>query len=349
LRAASAPPAGWADLAAIDETGSESVGTSEDVLPAAFCGGCGGRDVRPECLGSLERLGCFKVHWECWSECNLACRFCYRTRGVPLETRDAERLLEAVATAGAETIVFAGGDPSLRKDIGHLLGWARALGLLTDVQTNAHHVPAGFRQALTRADSAGLSLDGSTAEVHDRFRDKRGNFARVFELLGFLDRAGVPVIVRTVVARPNFRHVADLGELLLPYGNVAYWHLLEFSAVGAGYGSRREYELERCLFDEVVAQAEARYQGELEVRARGAEDKAGAYMLITPDGDAYGTAGDTVDGRYPRAGSMLGRHLSGLAEAIRFRREVHEPRYQAVAATFRELRGELAARPAESG
>lgn len=323
--------------------------TSEDVLPAAFCGGCDGAGVRPACKGSLERLGCLKVHWECWSECNLACRFCYRTRGVPLETRDAERLLAAVATAGAETIVFAGGDPSLRKDLGHLLARARALGLQTDVQTNAHHVPEGFRQALAGAHSAGLSLDGSTAEVHDRFRDKRGNFERVFGLLGFLDRAGVPVIVRTVVARPNFRHVADLGELLLPYGNVAYWHLLEFSAVGAGYRNRGDYELERRLFDDVVAQAKARYDGKLKVRARGSEDKSGAYMLITPDGDAYGTSEDTVDGRYPRAGSMLGCHLSELAEAIRFRREIHEPRYQAVAVTFRELREELAARPDESG
>lgn len=319
--------------------------TSDDNLPAAFCAGCGCPAVREACRGSLERLGAHKVHWECWSECNLSCQFCYRTRGVPLETPDAERLLAAVAAAGAETVVFAGGDPSLRRDIGHLLRRARALGLTTEVQTNAHHAPADFRQALIEADSVGLSLDGPTAEVHDRFRSTRGNFARVFKVLDLLERAGVPVIVRTVVAHPNFRQLADLGELLLPYGNVAFWHLLEFSAVGAGYRNRRMYELERVLFDEVVMQVTARYGGKLEILARRSEVKSGAYVMITPDGAVYGTAGETVDGRFPRVGSVLHDHLSELAERIEFRREVHEGRYWASSAKLRERREALAQAP----
>jgi MoaA/NifB/PqqE/SkfB family radical SAM enzyme len=319
------------------------VNTSEDVLSTAFCGGCGPA-VRQECQGSLKRLGCFKVHWECWSECNLACQFCYRTRGVPLQTSEAELLLAAVAVAGARTIVFAGGDPSLRRDIGHLLDWARQLHLTTEVQTNAQHAPAVFRQALMTADQAGLSLDGPTPEVHDRFRSKRGNFARVFKLLDFLDRAGIPVIVRTVVGRPNFRQVADLGELLLPYGNVTFWHLLEFSAVGAGYQNRWLYELERPLFDDVVEQVVVRYGGKLKVHVLREEDKSGAYVLVTPDGAAYGTSDQTVAGVYPRVGSMLRDHLSDLAAGIRFRRELHEPRYTNIDAELRKKGEDLAKR-----
>jgi MoaA/NifB/PqqE/SkfB family radical SAM enzyme len=316
--------------------------TSEGNPPTAFCGGCHGSAVREACRNSLQLLGAHKVHWECWSECNLSCQFCYRTQGVPLETPNAERLLAAVAVAGAETIVFAGGDPSLRGDIGHLLRRARALGLTTEVQTNAHHAPAGFRQALTEADSVGLSLDGPTAEVHDRFRSKRGNFARVSEALDLLQRAGVPVTVRTVVARPNFRQLADLGDLLLPYGNVAFWHLLEFSAVGTGYRNRQRYELERALFDEVVVQVTTRYEGKLEIHARRSEVKSGAYVMVTPDGAVYGTTDETVAGLYPRVGSVLRDHLSELAERIEFRREVHEDRYHEISARLREKREALA-------
>lgn len=319
--------------------------TSEDNILTSFCGGCGGSAVRPECRGSLQRLRAHKVHWECWSECNLSCQFCYRTRGVPLETPEAERLLAAVAVAGAETIVFAGGDPSLRRDIGHLLGRARALGLTTEVQTNAHHAPPSFRQALTKADSAGLSLDGPTAEVHDRFRSKRGNFARVFELLDVLERACVPVTVRTVVARPNHREIAALGELLLPYGYVVFWHLLEFSAVGTGYRNRRVYDLDRTLFDEVVAQVTGRYEGKLEIHARRSEVKSGAYVMVTPDGAVYGTSDHTVDGIYPRVGSALRDHLSDLAEEIEFRPQVHEDRYRAIEMKLREKRKALAQHP----
>jgi MoaA/NifB/PqqE/SkfB family radical SAM enzyme len=226
--------------------------------------------------------------------------------------------------------VFAGGDPSLRNDLGDLLGVARELGLRTEVHTNAQHAPEGFQSALTGADCVGLSLDGPTPESHDGFRSKRGNFVRVFELLDFLERTGVPVIVRTVVARPNYRQVADLGELLLPYGNVAFWYLLEFSSVGTGYRNRRLYELERARFNEIAKEAVARYGGKLEIHARRSEDKSGAYVMITPDGDVYGPSGQAVDGLYPRVGSVLNNHLSGLAQAVEFQRKPNEDRYQRI-------------------
>jgi len=301
--------------------------------------------VRPECRGSLKRLGANKVHWECWSRCNLDCAFCYRMKGEPLRTGDAERLLATVATAGAETVVFAGGDPSLRNDLGHLVKTARPLGLRIEIQTNAHHAPAGVRQALASADWVGLSLDGPTPQVHDRFRNKPGNFARVFDLLGFLDGAGVPVIVRTVVTRPNHREVADIGDLLLPYGNVTHWYLLEFSAVGSGFFNQRTYALERALYDQVNAEIVERYAEKLDIHARRSEDKAGAYVMITPDGAVYGTGGDTVDGRYHRVGSVLHDHLGELAGRIGFRREVHEPRYREINEKLQERREVLAQRP----
>jgi MoaA/NifB/PqqE/SkfB family radical SAM enzyme len=301
--------------------------------------------VRPECRGTLQRLGANKVHWECWSRCNLSCGFCYRTTGEPLPTGEAERLLAAVATGGAGTIVFAGGDPSLRADLGQLVATAQAFGLRVEIHTNAQHAPARVREALAAADWVGLSLDGPSEQVHDRFRSKQGNFARVLELLGFLDRAGVPVIVRTVVAQPNFREVADLGELLLPFGNVAFWYLLEFSAVGSGYHNRRIYDLERDRFDEVTGAIVARYGDKLDVRPRPLEDKEGAYVMVTPDGDVYGTTGETVDGHFPRVGSMLCDHLDELTGRIEFRRELHEPRYHEINGKLRERREVLAQRP----
>jgi len=64
--------------------------------------------------------------------------------------------------------------------------------------------------------------------------------------------------------------------------------------------------------------------------------------MITPDGAVYGTADQTVDGLYPRVGSVLQDHLSELAERIEFRREVHEDRYRVIHAKLREKREALA-------
>lgn len=37
-----------------------------------------------ECRDAFKRIGLSKLHWECWSDCNLHCKFCYRTVDTPL-------------------------------------------------------------------------------------------------------------------------------------------------------------------------------------------------------------------------------------------------------------------------
>jgi pyruvate-formate lyase-activating enzyme len=293
-----------------------------------FCGGCND-EVRPECRGSLSRIGAYKVHWECWSDCNLPCSFCYRTRGAPLRTDEAENLLAAIATAGPETVVFTGGDPSLRGDIGHLLAYARALGLITEVHTNGQHTPERYRQALTTADYVGLSLDGPSAEIHDAFRGKQGNFKRVLGLFDFLEAAAIPVVVRTVLAQPNHKVAADIGELLVGRRNLLSWHLLEFSPVGSGFRNSWMYELDRTVFDEKAAEARMRFGDTIDIFVSRLEDKSGTYVLVTPDAQAYGTLASPLDGLYPLVGSMLREHLSELAGSIGFRPDRHEELYLA--------------------
>jgi MoaA/NifB/PqqE/SkfB family radical SAM enzyme len=295
-----------------------------------FCGGCSPGAVDDACRGSFERLGAHKVHWESWSRCNLGCGFCYRSEGVPLGPDDGLRLVSAVATAGASTIVFAGGDPALRSDLGDLVAAAHSVGLQIEVHTNAQFSPEHIRRTLSGVDCVGLSLDAPTAALHDTLRHTRGNFAKVRSLLRFLEDAGIPVIVRTVVIAPNYLVVPDIGELLLGARNVLAWYLLEFSPVGLGFRTRREHELPRERFDEVAAEASRRYGADLEVHARRLEDNSGGYVRVTPDGLAYGTGGAAVDGIYSKAGSVLQDHLSDLAAGIGFQRERHEPRYAMV-------------------
>ena len=110
----------------------------------------------------------------------------------------------AVRTGGAHGIVFAGGDPSIRPDICSLFEFARSIGLLVEVHTNAQCIRAEFLELLREADLVGLSLDGPDAETHDGFRGKPGNFDKVLTVLHQLSESGTPIVVRTVVAKPQF-------------------------------------------------------------------------------------------------------------------------------------------------
>ena len=294
--------------------------------------------MAPECHNTLKRKGCIKVHWECWSECNLGCPFCYRTMGAPLTTEQALLLLRVVHTAGVRSIVFAGGDPSIRGDIGQLVSAARELEMRVEIQTNAHHVRPEFLTILRTVDMVGLSLDGEDAETHDQMRQKPGNFQRVVDLLASLNEAEVPVIVRTVVTNVNFARIRGLGDVLTQFQNLRRWSLMQFTPAGMGALHRATYSIDRASFDSTVSAIKSSFQRQDLVHAYPIEDKPGVYCLVTPDGKVFGTTPTTNGGLYPVAGNALTDHISGWAERLPFDAERHWRRYGADAVRSRPSR-----------
>lgn len=268
------------------------------------------------------------MHWECWSLCNLGCKFCYRTLGSPLDTSGAKRLLSSIAFGGVGAVVFAGGDPTLRRDLPDLLEYARGLGLLVEVQTNTHYMPREMRAALLGplTDLIGLSLDGATAETHDAIRETRGNFQRVFSFLDSAQQVGKPVILRTVVTRRNRHEVASIGDLIGGYSNIVRWSLLEFTPVGEGYTNADVFSVPHSDYLEAVALARSVYAGNASIDSFDGPSKIGTYALVTPEGKLYGTTKAT-DGRYPIVGDLLQDHLSRLASSLPFDRTQHHARY----------------------
>lgn len=290
------------------------------------CGGCAD-SVSDGCVNAFARIGVAKVHWECWSRCNLPCRFCYREVGRPLDTASARRLIEIIATSGADRIVFAGGDPSLRGDVVELIRHAKAVGLRIEVQTNAHELSDAFHNALLgEVDLVGLSLDSSDPKIHDEFRDRDGNFERVVRLLDDLRESKIPTVVRSIVSSKNCQSISAIGKRLKEYPNVRRWSLLEFTPIGAGFFHRGDYELSSETFEEVVFQAKEGVSGTFSVDVYRNADKKGTYALVTPDGRLYGTM-QPSNGRYPIVGHTLASHLSDLADALGFDRDKHQKRY----------------------
>jgi MoaA/NifB/PqqE/SkfB family radical SAM enzyme len=267
------------------------------------------------------RHGIKKAHWECWSACNLPCAFCYRTTGKPLDTDHAVQLVRALAAGEARAVVFAGGDPSLRADLPDVVAEARALGLAVQVQTNAQHVTRTFIDVLGQCEYVGLSIDGPDADTHDSFRGRSGNFRHVVALLRQLDALGVPVSVRTVVSRRNYRLVPDIAPLVVSHPNVICWKLLEFTAIGEGRLNRDQYAIPGAIFEHVVLASRKRLGdavGLLEVLRN--VDKIGIYMMISPQGFVYGTTESALMdvGHHHYIGSILSDHLDDLAQSIPF-------------------------------
>ena len=246
--------------------------------------------------------------------------------GSPLDTKEAVRLLRIVKTSGARTIVFAGGDPSLRTDIFELVTYAQKIGLGVEIQTNAHFQPPSFLCLLADVNLVGLSLDAHEAELHDGFRGRKGNFKQVCGMLDFLRQKGVPVIVRSLITVSTHKSVPQLAVRLKEYPNLIRWSLLEFTPIGKGFENCDKYALDRALYESSVALATSLAGEAIKVDVYRNEDKTGTYALVTPDGQLYGT-GSVINGDYPKVGSMLQTHLDELARRLTFIPENHARRY----------------------
>lgn len=276
-------------------------------------------------MGAFSRIGIDRVHWECWSSCNLGCEFCFRTISAPVSGRDAERLVEVVAASGARVLVFAGGDPSLRQDLSSLCKLAKTLGLTVEIQTNAHSQRKRLHRACEFADSIALSLDAGDPAVHDKIRKRSGNFDRVIQFISELSGSPIQVRVRTVITAEGVPSLPDLGKRLAAATNVVEWGLQELTLVGAARQGGRVASDADLPFREIAGGITNQF-GDL-VRVISASDKRGAYAMIRSDGELYGTASELEGDYYPTVGSMLDTHLSELAARLPFDPILHEKRY----------------------
>jgi MoaA/NifB/PqqE/SkfB family radical SAM enzyme len=269
------------------------------------------------------------VHWECWSACNLQCDFCYRSLRRPLDTPAAIDLVEAVAYAGAARLIFAGGDPSLRRDLELLCRRAVDLGLTCEIQTNDQTLTPALRASLLHASRLYLSLDGASASTHDAFRAKRGNMAGVTKLLRTADERGLPVTVHSIASRKNWQELPGILNYIKEFPCVDTWSVLEFSPIGAGYRTRWEHELLAAEWQSVSELLRAVATDRPRLAPLGVGQKKALYAMVSADGYAYRAADSpsSLVSDEGRIGPVLGKHLIDIAAGWRIDPKRHLRRY----------------------
>lgn len=151
--------------------------------------------------------------------CNLRCPYCYASseKCLPGELTHTESLdlVSQIAAMGTKTLVFTGGEPMLRKDLFEVVEHARGEGLHTRIITNATMIrtPAIARRFAELFDAVTVSLDGGTAETHDRTRGK-GAFDKTFKALRLLNDAGVVPRINHIVTSDNIGELEDFAQFL---------------------------------------------------------------------------------------------------------------------------------------
>jgi len=158
------------------------------------------RDVHP-----------FEVQALLINACDLKCAYCrYPEIKTPVVPTDAWRqIIRELGALGTMRIKFQGGEPTLRQDFRELCREARRAGITTAVVTHGQRI-AAHPELLDDLDEVVVSLDGVTAEVHDRQRGA-GTHAGAVAAIDLALGRGRRTYVVMVVTREN---LAEVGSLL---------------------------------------------------------------------------------------------------------------------------------------
>lgn len=171
--------------------------------------------------------------WETTQACDIACLDYgdwIQPEPSPLEltTEEAEQLIREISELRPRIFVLTGADPFKRSDINHLVRYAAFRGLHPVLAARA--TPLLTRDAVFDLKEAGLSrlsltLDGSTAELHDLLTAVCGSYARTLEATQWADEARLPFQITTHLCERNLHDLKNLATLLKPF-RIAQWNVI---------------------------------------------------------------------------------------------------------------------------
>ena len=182
------------------------------------------------------------VTWEVTQACDLTCDHC-RADAAPdrdpseLTTAEGIDLFHQVAEFHPEPfLVLSGGDPLKRPDIFELLDAANDVGLTPSITPAT--TPLLTRERIERFAEIGigrmaLSLDGATAESHDRFRGEPGTFETALRAAEHARELGLSIQINTTVTASTVDDlpvIADIVEDL----EAAMWEVFFLVPIGRG-------------------------------------------------------------------------------------------------------------------
>jgi AdoMet-dependent heme synthase len=193
--------------------------------------------------------------WEITRRCNLKCVHCRSSSSMEVENypdfsfEEAKRILDDIAGYASPVIVLSGGEPLLRKDVFDIARYGSGKNLRMCLATNGTLVNKEICQEIKNADikMVSLSLDGSTAETHDNFRNQEGAFDGVMNAAALFREYQIPFLVNSSFTRRNQKEIPEVYKLVKTLEPTA-WYMFMIVPTGRGEDimseliSQKDYE-----------------------------------------------------------------------------------------------------------
>jgi MoaA/NifB/PqqE/SkfB family radical SAM enzyme len=248
------------------------------------------------------------IDWWMTSHCNLTCDFCYGPvpGKDPVERR--QDIYQALADSSARAVTFCGGEPLLIRKIGEYAADLGQRGKSTVLNTNGELLRRRMDQGLGLADftMVGISLEGSTPEVHRAMRGAKANWHEVIEAARVVaEEPDVSLKLATVVSGVNRDNLPALAGTVRDLGP-DIWRLYQYSSRGDQNSGQRRHRLADEEFQRLAA--EAKEAADPVRTAPSTEAETAGCLIVDPAGNVLQPVGDT----YAHRGNCLDRPLDQI-------------------------------------
>lgn len=180
------------------------------------------------------------IAWETTEKCNLSCIHCRCSADMnknlfSLDTQRAYELIDSIAAYANPVFVLSGGEPLMREDIYDIARYADARGFRVCMATNGDLVDDAHCEQIQASNirMVSLSLDGSTAAIHDDFRKVPGAFDGVMRAAEHFRRHGIKFLINSSFTQRNQHDIAATFQLAKSLGATA-WYMFMIVPTGRG-------------------------------------------------------------------------------------------------------------------
>lgn len=186
-------------------------------------------------------------------QCNNHCKFCVQgdeRKFCADKSFDEIKLILKKSKKYCSEVIFTGGEPTIRQDIIELVGYAKKLGYIIQIQTNGRmFIYEDFCKKMINAgaDKFAISIHGHNKELHDCLTSIKGSFQQSIMGISRLLWFNKIVVTNTVINKLNYRFLPKIAKFLINLGISQYQfsfpHILGFAFKNRHFILQRKKEI----------------------------------------------------------------------------------------------------------
>jgi radical S-adenosyl methionine domain-containing protein 2 len=256
----------------------------------------------------------------------MKCKFCFATFYdlglVKHNLEKSKKIISEIAKNGFSKITFAGGEPTLIKELPEIVKYAKELGLITTVVTNGAKLSQNslLRKLAPYLDWVALSIDSMNDELNIKSGRaiNGGNTAITesffIELIKELKQLNICVKINTVVSNYNWK---ENMNAFITSVKPDRWKILQALKVE---GQNDEFQDNFIVTNTQFEKYLNRHNKSLSLLTNAVEKVElikGSYLMISPEGKLYDNTGES----YVYSDPILEIGLNKALKQINFNKE----------------------------